>query len=62
MLQQEDKNEFITTLLREIYDHKSRGHWTMIPRANKPADAKTIQAAWSFKRKVFHNGRISKHH
>jgi len=61
MLKQEDKNDFVAAMMKEVQDHESRNHWTMIPRANMPDGAKTIMAVWSFKRKVFPDGRVLKH-
>ena len=61
MLQKEDKNEFITAMMKEVQDHESWGHWTMIPWADMPDGAKTILAIWSFKRKVFPDGRVLKY-
>ena len=61
MLKQEDKNQIITAMMKEIQDHESRDHWTMVPRADMTDGAKTILAVWSFKRKVYPDGRVLKH-
>ena len=60
MLKQPDAAEFIKSMSKEIDDHRSRGHWEVIPRRNKPSQAKTILAIWAFKRKRFPDGRINK--
>lgn len=61
MLQQNDKNDFIEAMKKEVLDHESHGHWTVIPRSMMPIGIKTIMAIWSFKRKRFPDGRIMKH-
>ena len=61
MLQQEDKNEFIMAMIKEISDHEQREHWHLFPRADIPKDHKTILAIWSFKRKRFPDGRVMKY-
>jgi Reverse transcriptase (RNA-dependent DNA polymerase). len=58
---QEDAKDFIQDMLKEIGDHKSRGHWTMIQRGDMPINAKTILSIWSFKRKRHPDGRLNKH-
>ena len=60
MLKQPDAAEFIKVMLKETDDHESRGHWEVIPRRDKPSQAKTILAIWAFKRKRFPDGRINK--
>ena len=32
MMKQDDKIEFITAMLKEIDDHESRDHWTLMRR------------------------------
>ena len=61
MLQQEDKNEFILAMMKEIQDHEKRNYWHLFPRANIPSGHKTILAIWSFKRKRFPDGTVNKH-
>ena len=61
MLCQEDKNEFIMAMIKEIKDHEDRDHWHLFPRAQIPQGHKTILAIWSFKRKRFPDGRVMKH-
>ena len=61
MLKQEDKNDFIQAMLKEIKDHEDRGHWHLYERSKIPPGHKTILAIWSFKRKRFPDGRINKH-
>ena len=60
MLKQPDAAEVIKAMLKETDDHESRGHWEVIPRRDKPSQAKTILAIWVFKRKRFPDGRINK--
>ena len=61
MLKQEDKNEFIKAMLKEIEDHEDRDHWELFERDKIPSGHKTILAIWSFKRKRFPDGRIYKY-
>ena len=60
MLEQPDAAEFIKVTLMETDDHESRRHREVIPRRDKPSQAKTILAIWAFKRKRFPDGRINK--
>ena len=61
MLKQEDKSSFVTAMIKEVLDHESRNHWTVMPRSVIPSGTKTILAVWSFKRKRYPDGRILKH-
>lgn len=61
MLLQEDKNDFIMAMKKEIEDHEERNHWDIMLRKDLPPGIKTIMAIWSFKRKRFPDGRIQKH-
>lgn len=61
VLKQEDLPDFISAMVKEVEDHESRDHWTLIPRSELPPGEKTILAIWSFKRKRFPDGRIMKH-
>ena len=61
MIQQDDKNEVITAMIKEIADHEDRKHWDMMLRSELPSGANTIVAIWSFKRKRFPDGRIQKY-
>ena len=61
MLKQDDKNEFIKAMIKEVVDHESRDHWTVMLRRDKPVQDKTIMAIWSFKRKRNPDGTISKY-
>ena len=61
MLQEDDKNEFISAMMKEIKDHEDRNHWNVMLRDDLPKGAKTILAIWSFKRKRFPDGRIQKY-
>jgi hypothetical protein len=61
MLLQDDKNDFIVAMQKEVNDHESRNHWSIVHRSVIPAGTKTIMAIWSFKRKRFPDGRIMKY-
>lgn len=61
MLQQDDKNEFIKAMLKEVVDHENRDHWTVMERSAKPKEMKSILSVWSFKRKRSPDGRILKY-
>jgi histone deacetylase 1/2 len=61
MLKQEDSNDFVVAMVKEVEDHEKRDHWTLIPRSTMPEGTKTILSIWSFKRKRFPDGRVLKH-
>jgi hypothetical protein len=61
MLKQEDKSEFISAMVKEVQDHESRNHWTVLPRSAMPIGTKSILSIWSFKRKRSPDGRVLKH-
>ena len=69
MMKQDDKTEFITAILKEIDDHESRDHWTLMRRKDIPPEclnpttgiAGIIMLIWSFKRKRFQDGQLMKH-
>jgi hypothetical protein len=42
MLKQDDRNDFIAAMVKEVCDHESRDHWTLMPRSSVPAGVKTI--------------------
>jgi hypothetical protein len=50
-MNQEDKHLFVDAMQKEVADHESRDHWTIVPCSTIPKTAKPIQAIWSFKRK-----------
>ena len=60
-MQEKDKNNFITAMMKEMKDHEDRNHWTLMLRSDLPPGTKTILAIWSFKRKRFPDGRIQKY-
>ena len=61
MLQQEDRNEFVKAMMKEIVDHEQRKHWSIMRREDIPIGSKIILAIWSFKRKRFPDSRIHKY-
>ncbi len=46
---------------KEILDHKSRGHWDLVPHSTIPPGHKVIKAIWSLKQKCFPDGCLNKH-
>ncbi len=58
---QDDASDFIKAMIKEINDHESNNHWTMMSRSSMPANAKTILSIWSFKRKRSPSGKLLKH-
>ncbi len=58
---QEDWNDFIITMEKEILDYKSLGHWNLVPCSTIPLGNKVIKAFWSVKQKRFPDGRLNKH-
>ena len=61
MLQQDDRQQFVTAMQKEIDDHTKRKHWEVILRSEVPKGVKTIMTIWSFKRKRFPDGILNKH-
>ena len=61
MLSQDDRDQFVEAMQKEINDHTSREHWDIVLRSSMPRDMKTIMAIWSFKRKRFPDGTLNKH-
>ena len=61
MMEQEDRIDFLQAMLKEVDDHETRQHWSVVERNKLPPGTKTIMAIWSFKRKRFPDGRIMKH-
>ena len=42
MMKQDDKTEFITAMLKEIDDHESRCHWTLMRWKDIPPEITSI--------------------
>ena len=61
MLQQEDVLDFIQAMMKEIDDHESHNHWSLVWWSSLPPGAKKIMSIWSFKRKRLPDGRIIQH-
>ena len=61
MAHQDDCDEFLVAMKKDIEDHMKRNHWGVILRSDMPNDSKTIMAIWSFKRKRFPGGRVNNH-
>ena len=55
------KLALVEAMKKEISDHESRGHWTVIERKSLPANVKPIKAIWSIKRKRKLDGELLKH-
>ena len=61
MLQQDDRNQFVEAMTKEIGDHTKRKHWEIIPRSQMHRGIKPIMEIWSFKRKQYPDGTLNKH-
>ena len=61
MLQQDDRNQFVEAMTKEIGDHTKRKHWEIVPRSQMPRGIKPIMAIWSFKRKQYPDGTLNNH-
>ena len=61
MLKQKDKDQFFKAMEKEIADHSSRNHWSVMRTSELPPKAKIIMAIWSFKRKRLPDGTLLKH-
>jgi hypothetical protein len=60
-MRQDDREDFIQAMIKEVEDHEGRDHWELVLRSTIPKGIKTIQAIWSFKRKRFPDGTLNKH-
>ena len=61
MLSQDDRDQFVEAIQKEINDHTTHDHWDIVLRSLMPKEMKTIMAIWSFKRKRFLDGTLNKH-
>jgi len=50
-LQQDDRDQFIHAVIKEVNDHIQRGHWELAPLSSVPKEEKVLDAVWSMKRK-----------
>ena len=63
-MQQDDRNEFLKAMVKEIEDHTVRGHWRIAPREeieHRNYKHKPTMAIWSFNRKRNPMGDIIKY-
>ena len=60
-MNQEDKLNFVQAMEKEIEDHQSLDHWSIVERSSVPDTAKPICAIWSFKQKQRPDGTLLKH-
>ena len=59
-MQQDDRDEFIKAMVKELEDHKRNKHWKLV-RRDEIGNAPTIKAIWSFKRKRRPDGSLLKY-
>jgi hypothetical protein len=59
-MQEDDREEFIAAMIKELEDHTKNNHWVLVAR-DKIGDMPTIKAIWSFKRKRRPDGSLLKH-
>ena len=50
-MQEEDSEQFLQAVVKEMNDHISRKHWQLIPRSSVPRGVKVLPSVWSMKRK-----------
>ena len=60
-MKQEDELYFVDSMEKEFYDHKERGHLTVVHQNNIPKNVKPIKAIRSFKQKRKIDGYFLKH-
>ena len=67
VLLQQDKSYFIMEMIKYVEAHEARSHWKLMKNSevnnmkiNKYGNIKTILSIWSFKRKMFPDGRLTK--
>jgi len=58
---QEDAHLFIEAMQKEVADHETQNHWTIVHCSTDPKTAKPIKAIWSFKCKQCPDGMPVKH-
>ena len=67
MLCQDDCQKSIDTIMVEVNAHEDREHWTLMKQKEIPKEhyvnfrLSTISDIWSFKRKIFPDGRLLDH-
>ena len=61
MFKQDDVQDFVEAMVKEVQDHEDREYWELFARNRMPAGSKTILAVWSFKQKRYPDGQILKH-
>ena len=49
-MQQDDREDFINAMIKEIDDHTTNRHWKVVNRSMN-VNHKIIKTIWSFKRK-----------
>ena len=59
-MQEDDRDDFIQAMIKELTDHKENNHWELVKRS-EIGNASTIKAIWSFKRKRRPDGSLIKH-
>jgi hypothetical protein len=52
-------HEFVKAMMKEVEDHESRNHWTIMQRCDMPNDTKMIMSIWSFKLKLYPDEKLS---
>ena len=60
-MKQDDKVNFVRATEKDIEDHESRNHWTVVHRSTIAQRAKPIREIWSFKQKRRPDGTPLKH-
>ena len=68
MLLQPEKSDFIICMIKEVEEHEAISHWTLTKKGevnnkhkNKYGKLNTILYIWSFNRKIFPNGILTRH-
>jgi hypothetical protein len=61
-MKEKDADKFREACEKELHDHTSREHWSLVPRASVPRGHRPIQSVWSMKRKrIPGTGELQKH-
>ena len=60
-MKQEDRMSFVDAMEKEITNHKSGEHWSIVHCNTLPNKARPIKAIWSFKHKRKPDGKLLKH-
>jgi hypothetical protein len=60
-MHESDYHDIVKAMVKEVDDHESRNHWTVMQCCDMPSDTKIIMSIWSFNHKRYPDGTLNKH-